>query len=640
MNRQHPLALVDGVITSGRPQVVEATEDAQLDIYGRIPSERQPLYEMSPSALVAVPLVAPEGTIGALVFAHTQAVPSRVVIEASIDYARRATIAIRAGKLTSDAQRQQQEAAQARTWTFAVLETLASAFVLLDEHWTIEYTNPAAAALFDVAKEQLEGRPIWEAVSAEIMDSPMIVACRDAGRTRQPTTVEFKQSWNGTSGWLEAQAHWLNGGLSITLRDVSQRRATEMLLKEREAEIRQAQKMEAVGRLAGGVAHDFNNLLMSIAGYTDLALKASSKGGDAVPHLQEVQRSAERAASLTRQLLMYSRKQVYQPQPVNLNAVVMDLQKTLLRLLGEDVTLLVYTEPALDTVMADPTQVEQMVMNLALNARDAMPAGGSVVIRLNEVRLNGTEEMLDRLPAGVYAEISVQDTGSGIGQDVLPHIFEPFFTTKPRGSGTGLGLSTTYGIIRQNGGSISVTTGMRQGTTFRIYLPVQRQDGRRNELSSGTGSPALRQPADERSTPTAPPRAARRGSGVILVAEDEESVRTYVGSVLRERGYTVLEARNGVEGMAQVRRSEAPVDLLVADVVMPGMGGPELSRRLREMSPEIAVIFMSGYAENEVVYEGQLDPGVTLLEKPFGPEILLQQVHDALVTTRAHSHVP
>jgi PAS domain S-box-containing protein len=395
------------------------------------------------------------------------------------------------------------------------------------------------------------------------------------------------------------------------LLDITARKEHEAERSRLEEQLRQAQKMEAIGRLAGGIAHDFNNLLTAIQGYSDLALTRIEEGDrDAQRRdLEEIRRAADRASQLTRQLLAFGRRQMLQPKVLDLNAVVGDMESMLRRLIGEDVELVTDLDRELGTVRADPNQVEQVLMNLVVNARDAMPDGGRLVVgtRNAAVAEGATRERVAVQP-GDYAVLVVSDTGEGMTDDVRERIFEPFFTTKPAGEGSGLGLATVYGIVKQSGGYIWVESTPGEGTAFHVYLPL---DGR-----------AAEQEGAEK------PRSAVRGAESVLVVEDEEAVRTMVRRVLEGHGYTVLVAANGLEALELVRRSPTRIDLLVTDVVMPGMGGVALADAARLVRPHLPVILMSGYADGALRSEALA--GTTFLQKPFSPSALATLVRRAL----------
>jgi PAS domain S-box-containing protein len=411
--------------------------------------------------------------------------------------------------------------------------------------------------------------------------------------------------WVTVSGSLVQDATGRPLYLLVYIRDVSERK----LLEE---QLRQAQKMEAVGQLAGGVAHDFNNLLTAIIGNAELLLKTIGPEDRRRLDVLEINRAAHRAATLTRQLLAFSRKQVLQPRIVDLNAVVSELTTMLRRLIGEHVTLELHLEPGLGRVLADPGQLEQVITNLAVNARDAMPSGGTLTIRTANVDADDVppsspeaSPLLDSLVA-----LSVRDVGVGMDERTQARLFEPFFTTKELGRGTGLGLATVYGIVRQSGGHIRVNTRPSQGSTFTIYLP------------RAEGSPEH----PDAPQPTEPPQ----GTGTIFVVEDEDTVRHLACRVLRANGYHVVEAADPGTALRLAGEQPRPADLLLTDIVMPGMSGPVLAERLVSRWPDLKVLYMSGYADEAIERHGALPAGGALLEKPFTARQLADRVRQAL----------
>lgn len=388
--------------------------------------------------------------------------------------------------------------------------------------------------------------------------------------------------------------------------------------KRLEAQLHQAQKLEAIGLLAGGVAHDFNNLLTVILGYADVSKIACQEGGDAVTPLEEIHKAALRAASLTNQLLAFGRKQVMQPQTITVNAVLSDMQRMLRRLIRENVTLRVSPASDLGFVKADPVQIQQIVLNLAMNAQDAMPDGGSLTIETANVRLDETYVETHReIQPGYYVMLAVSDTGSGMDAGTLAHIFEPFFTTKGVGKGTGLGLATVYGVVKQSGGHIWVYSEPGQGASFKIYLP------RLEAPVAGAGAPVRPEP-----------RSRAQAGETLLIAEDEDMVRLLMVRACAKAGYHVLDARNGDEALALSDSYPGMIHLLVTDVIMPGISGRVLADQVTARRPEIQVLFCSGYAENAIVHHGVLSTGVEFLQKPFTPPILLERIQALLAAKR------
>ncbi|MHB1012918.1 MAG: ATP-binding protein [Desulfobacteria bacterium] len=378
-----------------------------------------------------------------------------------------------------------------------------------------------------------------------------------------------------------------------------------------EEQLRQSQKMEAVGQLAGGIAHDFNNLLTVINGYAELLQNRIDEKSPLRGNVDEIRHAGDRAASLTRQLLAFSRRQVLQPKVLDLNGVISGLGTMLRRLIGEDIELRTLLRPELGAVLADPGQIEQVLLNLAVNARDAMSAGGTLILETDNVVID--ETFAKEHPAvvpGPYVLLAVSDAGTGIPREIRERIFEPFFSTKEKGKGTGLGLSMVYGIVKQSNGYISVYSEVGKGTTFKIYLP--RVEGEVQVLSSA--SPAASLQSDE----------------TVLVVEDESSVQGVIERVLSGNGYRVLLAGEGSEALRVSGEHEGPIDLLITDVVMPGMGGREVASRLKTTRPGLRVLFISGYTENAISHHGVLDAGLAFLQKPFMSDALLRKVREVL----------
>jgi C4-dicarboxylate-specific signal transduction histidine kinase len=394
------------------------------------------------------------------------------------------------------------------------------------------------------------------------------------------------------------------GGIVVNARDITER-------KHLEQQLHQSQKMEAVGRLAGGIAHDFNNLLTIINGHAEVQLYQLPQDSPARRGLAEIQQAGTRAAALVRQLLAFSRRQVLCPAVLDLNSVTVEIGKMLPRLIGEDIDLVMMLDPKLHRVKADPVQIEQILMNLAVNARDAMPRGGKLTIETGNSELDDAfcQQHAGFRP-GTFAVLSVADNGEGMDAKVQARIFEPFFTTKGQGRGTGLGLATVYGIVKQSEGYILVESEPGRGTTFRIFLPAVMQEEAQTKR-------AAQQPAA--STP--------RGSETILLAEDEEPVRMMVQEFLESHGYVVLHAADGLEAWGICEQYPERIHLLITDVVMPRMGGRELAERVTRLHPKLPVLYMSGYTDDAIVRHGE---GHQFLTKPFTLQSLAQKVREAL----------
>jgi PAS domain S-box-containing protein len=493
---------------------------------------------------------------------------------------------------------------------FQAVEQSPVTVVITDASGAIQYVNPCFSRVTGYSREEAIGQN--PRVLKSGVHPPEFYAELWA-------RLESGREWRGqlcnrTKGgelfWEEAVISPVKDGdgritsYIAVKEDVSERRKLEERLL-------QSQKMEAVGRLAGGIAHDFNNMLSVITGHVELALRTSYDGDPRRRHLLEVRKAAERAASLTRQLLAFSRKQVLQPKPIDLNAVLADMNKMLQRLIGEDVDLEIQPAAGLGTVLADPGQIEQVLLNLAVNARDAMPDGGRLTLATANVDLAEADAQRRGLaPPGRYVCLAVEDTGCGIRDEIREHIFEPFFTTKEPGKGTGLGLSTVYGIVKQSGGYIWVSSGVDRGARFDIYLPL---------LDQRPAQPDLLAPA--------PQRTAK--AGTILLVEDNDALRGLVREMLEASGYTVVEAADGVEALQLVARNGA-IDLLLTDVIMPRLGGRELARRAAALRPALKVLYTSGYTADAIAVQGVLEEGLAFLPKPFTPDALALKVDEAL----------
>jgi PAS domain S-box-containing protein len=487
-------------------------------------------------------------------------------------------------------------------------------FVQVDHRF--RYLNPAALVMFGArSSSDLVGQAVLERFHP---DCRAVIADRirllnEEGR-RVPLIEERYLKLDGTAFDVEVSAVPITleerGGAVVFFRDISERKKSEQERNRLEEQFRQAQKMESVGRLAGGVAHDFNNHLTVINGYCDLLLAELDPKDPILASLSEIRRAGERAASLTRQLLAFSRKQVLELKPLDLNEVVADLENMLRRLVGEDIDLLTRLDPALGQVMADSGQMHQVLMNLAVNARDAMPNGGRLVIETLNVDLGEGyfSEHMNSL-RGPFVMLTASDSGIGMDLETQQRIFEPFFTTKRSGTGTGLGLSTVYGIVKQSGGWIWVYSELDQGTTFKIYLPRVHTPSGKVQAAALAGDQL-------------------HGTETILIVEDQAEVRNLTVRVLTRFGYRVLSAAGGREALALCEKHAEAIHLMITDVVMPGMTGRELADRLAELRPETKVLYVSGYRADAIAHQGVLDPGVAYLPKPFSPDGLLRKVRE------------
>ncbi|MDE3172104.1 MAG: PAS domain S-box protein [Gemmatimonadota bacterium] len=478
-----------------------------------------------------------------------------------------------------------------------------------------EYVSPVCESLLGVGPADLQGRRFDELCDADDVAGLRAVHERLAARGGVETTTLRMHGRAGTPVWFETthQAIVDDAGGAVTgfltvSRDITERRKLE-------EDLRHVQKMEAVGQLAGGVAHDFNNLLTAIRGFSDVLFQSIRADDPRRADVLEICKATDRAATLTRQLLAFSRRQVMRPEPLNLNTVVADLARILQRLLGEGVTVATRLADGLPIVRADPGQMEQVLLNLALNARDAMAErGGTLTIETAVETLQASPEA--RHAPGRYAVLRVIDTGTGMTPEVRARLFEPFFTTKPRGRGTGLGLSMVYGIVTQSGGFITVDSAPGRGASFAIHLPA----------AHGAAEPARPAPRS---------RVVARGSGTILVAEDSEGVLVLAQRILRDAGYEVLTARDGVEALDVARHHAGEIDLLLTDVMMPRMNGGELARAFAAERPDAVIAIMSGYMDEDALRRTLDDPETPILQKPFSAASLLERVSALLVRAPA-----
>lgn len=510
-------------------------------------------------------------------------------------------------KRAEDALRESEQ--RART----LFETVNLIVLGLDASGDVDYVNPFLLKTMGYAAEEVLGkrwfeflppaqRPGMQGVFSELLERDFHPHYENPIVTK--TGEQRMVAWNNTV-LRDPQGRPI-GTLSIG-EDITER-------NQLETQLRQAQKMEAIGRLAGGVAHDFNNVLTAIFGYADLVMEDLPADSTSREDLEEVRKAAQRASTLTKQLLAFSRQQVLAPAVLSLNELVEDIDKMLRRLIGEDVELSLKLTESVGNVRADPGQIQQVLMNLVVNARDAMPTGGRLLIETANADL--TEEYAEQhrpVIPGTYVMLAVTDTGTGMTPEIVGRIFEPFFTTKEKGKGTGLGLSTVYGIVKQSNGYIWVYSEPGRGTTFKVYLP--RVDA----------------PADARG----PARVAGSlaGNETVLLAEDDESLRRLVKGLLEKLGYRVLEAENAAHALALAESHDGPIHLLVSDVVMPGASGRELARRLAESRAETKVLYMSGYTDDAIVHHGMLEPGLNFLQKPFTPAALARKVREVLDAT-------
>ncbi len=507
------------------------------------------------------------------------------------------------------------EALRATQARFAgILDIADDAIISVDEHQHIHLFNKGAERIFGYAAEEVLGQSLDVLLPARVVNVHRehirgFAQSTESARRMGERGQIFGRRKDGTEFPAEASISKLQSGgetvFTVILRDTTERQSLQ-------TQLLQAQKMEAVGRLAGGIAHDFNNLLTAILGASDLLLEDLSVDASGREEVEEIKKAAHRAAALTHQLLAFSRQQVLAPQVLDLNVLVADVEKMLRRLIGEDIELRTMLARDLGAVQADPGQLQQVIMNLAVNARDAMPQGGKLTIETADAELDETYAQ-EHVPtqAGRYVMLAVTDTGIGMDANIKAHVFEPFFTTKEKGKGTGLGLATVYGIVKQSGGYIWVYSEPGHGTTFKIYLP----------RIEGTPPPTAPKPAAPESL---------RGSETVLLVEDEAAVRNLTRRVLEGYGYAVLTTENGHEALQAAQERQGPIHLLVTDVVMPKMGGRELAQRLAPGRPEMKVLYLSGYTDNAIVHHGVLEPGIAFLQKPFTPQSLARKVREVL----------
>jgi PAS domain S-box-containing protein len=494
-----------------------------------------------------------------------------------------------------------------------IFERVAVGIALVSIDGQLVETNPALREILRYGEEELRNRVFNEFIHPE--DSAIIVDLDQeliAGKRDHYQIEKRFIRKDGGVVWCQLNVSFIRGGqeerpfIICMVEDITER-------KRLETQFFQSQKMETIGRLAGGIAHDFNNLLTVIKGYTQLSLNHIQEGDPCRENIEEIKSAAERAAELTNQLLTFSRRQILDMKVLDLNTIVRGLEKMTGRIIGEDIEMLTVLDDHLGRVKTDPGQIEQVILNLVVNARDAMPAGGKLAIETANVVLDDTYARTHiGVTPGSYVMLSVSDTGCGISPEIKELIFEPFFTTKEEGKGTGLGLSTIYGIVKQSGGSIWVYSEPGRGTTFKIYLPRVEEE---------TGAPPVQDDTDH----------LPMGKETVLLVEDDPSLRALAARVLRYQGYKVLEATNGHEAIGIARENvQEKIDLLLSDVVMPHMGGRELVKRMKTLHSEVRVLFISGYTEHAITYHAGLKPGTPFLQKPFSPTALAKKVREVL----------
>jgi len=514
----------------------------------------------------------------------------------------------------SDRKRTEQALLHSENLLRSTMDNMMEGCQVISHDWRYLYLNDAVETQARRSKEDLLGRSFLE-VWSQVEETELFRTMKRSMEDREPRRMENLFTFpGGEEGWFELMIQPVPQGILILSDEITTRLQTQTELREREEQLRQAQKMEAVGQLAGGIAHDFNNVLTSIIGYSDLILGSGAHSPDAIlADVEEIRAAAIRASTLTRQILAFSRRQALRPEVLQLNDVLNNMERLLSRTLGEDVELITRLRADLGLVEIDSNQFEQVLLNLAVNARDAMPEGGSLTLETVNVRLGERySQSHPGIEPGEYVVLTVSDTGHGMDEATLSRAFEPFFTTKDPGKGTGLGLSTVYGVVRQSGGSVDVRSAPGEGTTFSIYLPqVERE-------------------ADSHPSSAAAPTSLA-GTETILVVEDEPGVRALAVRILEKLGYLVLAAAEADEALGVLIALDGAVDLLLTDVILPGsMRGDELAEQATALRPDLPVLYMSGYARDTIVHEGRLDPGVNYLEKPFTAHGLASRVRELL----------
>jgi PAS domain S-box-containing protein len=623
-----PLVMPPGTGVSGlavRDRAPVVTSDALSDPRIVLTRDTRRRAEQAPllRAVLAVPLIARGVVIGALAVGDRAG--RRFADEETRlaqTFADQAALALENARLYEEAERRRRELEvseeryrEMQQTLRAVIDAMPVMINAKDRECRYLFMNRFQAALYGVTEDEAVGKTAGELLDpgygrhTEALDRRVL----ETGTALPHYEEDYADAHGVRHTWLTTKVPLRDGlghvkGVATIALDLTDR-------KQLEAQLRQAQKMEAIGRLAGGVAHDFNNLLTVITGRSQILLARLGAEDPARRQIDLILKTAEQAAALTRQLLAFSRKQVLQPKVLDPNRIVSRMKKMLRRLIGEHIELVTETRPGLGHVRADPGQLEQVMLNLVVNARDAMPEGGRLTVETADAELD--DAFCRQHPgarAGPHVMLAVSDTGVGIDGETQAHLFEPFFTTKGVGKGTGLGLATVYGIVKQSGGYVAVTSAPGHGARFEIYLP--RVD---EPLSQGE---------DELW-----PEELLQGRETILLAEDQPDVRELARDVLQLSGYSVLEAKDGAEALELAERERAPVHLLLTDVVMPQMSGRELAARLRARHPGLRVLFMSGYTDDAIVRQEVLESGTAFLQKPFTPDALGRKVRELLDST-------
>ena len=525
----------------------------------------------------------------------------------------------------------------------SLIENSADMITLIAQDGSVLYQSPSVKRVMGYSEEDWSnGRSSFEGVHPDDLELLLNAFNELKQHPDSTNSIEFRFRHNQDESWryLEATCHNLLNlrgvaALVVNARDVTERRRTDEALKKQEEQLRQAHKMEAIGRLTGGIAHDFNNLMTAILGYSELLLadydevEATLQETQKHQDLLEIKHTAERATDLTRQLLAFSRKQVLRPKATHIGELLTNLTNMLHRLIGENITLHTSIDPNLALVQADPSQLEQIIINLIVNARDAMPTGGSLEVKVFNIFLDevAVRSYSHSIQSGFYVCLCFKDNGIGMDQDTLSHIFEPFYTTKAVNYGTGLGLATVYGIVKQSEGYISVISEPFIGTEFNIYLP---------QLPATTSGPLQIKAEDSSKNPDAKngtdsiPSKPLATQNTVLIVEDEDRIRQLLGRSLATQKLKVMMAANGSDALAQIQGFRGKLDLILTDVVLPDMRGPDLIHQIQQYQPKAKAMLMSGYSEEAIASQGELMEGAIFLEKPFDLPTLFQKIREAL----------
>lgn len=496
--------------------------------------------------------------------------------------------------------------------TKEILDELLEGCQVISYEYRYLYLNKAAIIHSHESRDKLIGRTMMK-VYPGIENTKMFSVLKECMENRTPKQMENEFIYpDGTKGWFELRFEPVPEGIFILSIDVTERKEAIETLKNMEEQLRQSQKMEAIGRLAAGVAHDFNNLLTVINISGEIILKTLPKSNPVYKRIEQIRNAGDQAASLTGQLLAFSRQQVLEPKILDFNHIIDNLEVMLRRLIGEDIELVTMKTDDLGHIEADPGQMEQIIMNLAVNARDAMPDGGTLSIETSNVELDPHYSKTHfGIKPGRYVMVTISDTGFGMDKSVQSRIFEPFYTTKEEGKGSGLGLSTVFGIVKQSNGSIWVYSEPDKGTVFKIYLPIIDEKITTDQLiTSG--------------------KSSLNGDETILLVEDKDDVREITAFTLRMFGYTILEAGNGNKAVKVFKNYKKRIHLLISDVIMPGMGGHKVAETIQDINPGIKVLYMSGYTDDTVVRQGIIHKEVAFIQKPFTPDSLGRKVRQVL----------